>query len=152
MSCGQFCFGTDVFDNPSKLRHIVCCYRCEVLRKPLAGSSSHFILSNANEYRGLMRYEDKLTPCTPWWNVGRVNSVWTSVLDGGEWSASRLGRFTTVTKFRYPLSRRLARLQSRYGHFGERKNFLFLLGIKSGQSSPYDSLCTNYPLVTDDLS
>jgi hypothetical protein len=34
----------------------------------------------------------------------------------------------------------------------ERKKFLFLTGIKPGQFSPYDSRCTNYPLVTDDLS
>jgi len=34
----------------------------------------------------------------------------------------------------------------------EKKEFFFLPGIKPGRSSPYNSHCINYPLVTDDLS
>ena len=69
-------------------------YRWKVLRKSVAGWSSHYTLSNASDYRRLMGYEDSLTSCTPWWNVEGVNSIWTSVLDGGEWSASHLGLFS----------------------------------------------------------
>jgi hypothetical protein len=42
----------------------------------------------------------------------------TSALEGGEWSASRLGPLYP----RYPLDRRLGGPQSRSGHGGEEKN------------------------------
>jgi hypothetical protein len=47
----------------------------------------------------------------------------TSVLDAGEWSASRLGRFTPRGKsLWYPLNRRLGGPQSRSGRGGEEIN------------------------------
>jgi hypothetical protein len=45
-----------------------------------------------------------------------------SALDGGEWSASRPGRFIPKEKARwYPLDRRLGGSQSRSGRGGEEK-------------------------------
>jgi hypothetical protein len=47
----------------------------------------------------------------------------TSVLEGGEWSASLLSRFYPQGKSPwYLLDRRLGGLQSRYGRGGEEKN------------------------------
>jgi hypothetical protein len=47
----------------------------------------------------------------------------TSALDGGEWSASRPGRFTPwETAPWYPLYRRLGGPQSRSGSSGQEKN------------------------------
>jgi hypothetical protein len=55
----------------------------------------------------------------------------TSALDGGEWSASRSGRFTPQGKGPwYPLDRRLGGSQSRSGHGGEEKNSQSLPGIE----------------------
>jgi hypothetical protein len=45
----------------------------------------------------------------------------TSTLDGGEWSASRTGRFNARERFPVPTGRRLSGPQSRYGHSGEEK-------------------------------
>jgi hypothetical protein len=45
----------------------------------------------------------------------------TSALAGGEWSASRPGRFTPGKEPRYSLDRRLDGPQSRYGRRGEEK-------------------------------
>jgi hypothetical protein len=44
--------------------------------------------------------------------------ILTLALEGGEWSASRPGRFTHATGAGYPLNRRLGGPQSRFGHFG----------------------------------
>jgi hypothetical protein len=55
----------------------------------------------------------------------------TSALGGGEWSASRPGRFP-----RYPLDRRLGGPQSRSGRCGEEKNLLPLPGIELRPPSP----------------
>jgi hypothetical protein len=46
----------------------------------------------------------------------------TSVLDGGEWSASRPGRFTKGESPRYSLDRRLGGPQSQSGRNVEEKN------------------------------
>jgi hypothetical protein len=53
-----------------------------------------------------------------------------SALDGGEWLASRPGRFTQGKSRRYPLDRRLGGIQSRSGHGGEEKNSKPLSGIE----------------------
>jgi hypothetical protein len=45
-----------------------------------------------------------------------------SALVGGEWSASRPGRFTREKGSRYPLDRRLDGPRNRYGRCGEGKN------------------------------
>jgi hypothetical protein len=46
-----------------------------------------------------------------------------SALDGGEWSASHPGRFTSGgNQPRYPLDRRLGGPQSQSEHYGEEKN------------------------------
>jgi hypothetical protein len=56
-------------------------------------------------------------------------SFLTSALEGGEWSASRIGRALPWGKDpRYPLYRRLGVPQSRSGHRGQRKNPLLLPG------------------------
>jgi hypothetical protein len=47
--------------------------------------------------------------------------ILTSALAGGEWSASRPGRFTPGESPRYPLNRRLGEPQNRSGRFGEEK-------------------------------
>jgi hypothetical protein len=55
----------------------------------------------------------------------------TSALDGGEWSASRPGRFTPGGKsLRYPLERRLDGPQSWSERYGDERNLLTLPGIK----------------------
>jgi hypothetical protein len=46
----------------------------------------------------------------------------TSALDGGEWSASRPGRFTQGKRPWYPLDRRLGGPQSRPESGGKEKN------------------------------
>jgi hypothetical protein len=49
----------------------------------------------------------------------------TSALDGGEWSASRHGRYNPRERAsRYLLYRRLAGPQSRSGRYGEEKNLV----------------------------
>jgi hypothetical protein len=56
------------------------------------------------------------------WRYSSTHSL-TSALDGGEWSASRPGRFTLQGKSPwYPLDRRLGGPQSRSGGGGEEKN------------------------------
>jgi hypothetical protein len=55
----------------------------------------------------------------------------TSALEGGEWSASRRGRFTPQEQSSwYPLDRRLGGFQSRSGRDGEEKNSQSPLGIE----------------------
>jgi hypothetical protein len=55
----------------------------------------------------------------------------TSALDGGEWSASRPGRFTPRERAPwYPLDRRLGGLQSRSGRGGDEKNSQVTPGIE----------------------
>jgi hypothetical protein len=55
----------------------------------------------------------------------------TSELAGGQWSASRPGRFTRGGKRpRYPLDRRLGGPQSRSGRFGE-ENILDTIGTRT---------------------
>jgi hypothetical protein len=48
-----------------------------------------------------------------------VHVFLTSALVGGEWSASRPGRFTPGKGARYPLDRRLGMPQNRSGRRGE---------------------------------
>jgi hypothetical protein len=57
------------------------------------------------------------------WDSGFIDPPFlTWVLDGGEWSASQPGRFTTGGKIpRYPLDRRLVGPQSRSERYGEEK-------------------------------
>jgi hypothetical protein len=63
----------------------------------------------------------------------------TSALVGGEWSASRLGRFTPEKKLRYPLNRRLGGPQRRSERRGEEK-----ILVPTGTRTP--SLCRlRYP-------
>jgi hypothetical protein len=54
----------------------------------------------------------------------------TSILYGGEWSASRPGRFTPRKEPQYPLDRRLGGLYSRSGRGGEEKNSQTLPGLE----------------------
>jgi hypothetical protein len=50
---------------------------------------------------------------------GRYSStILISTLDGGEWSASRICRFTFGDKPHYPLNKRLGEHESRSGHNG----------------------------------
>jgi hypothetical protein len=52
-----------------------------------------------------------------------LHAFFTSALDGGEWSASRPDRFTSLGKSPWhPLDRRLRGLQNRFGRGGEEKN------------------------------
>jgi hypothetical protein len=56
------------------------------------------------------------------WKYSSTHSL-ISALDGGEWSASRPGRFTPQGKsLSYPFDRRLGGPQSRSGRGGEEKN------------------------------
>jgi hypothetical protein len=66
---------------------------------------------------------------------GTATPFLTSVLDGGEWPASRICRFTTEKYItQYPLDR-LGGPQSQSGRCGGHKN-LSLPGIKPGPSTP----------------
>jgi hypothetical protein len=56
----------------------------------------------------------------------------TSLIDGGEWSVSRFGRFI----LRYPLERRIVGPQSQLGRCGVEKNLVPLPGIELRPSSP----------------
>jgi len=52
----------------------------------------------------------------------KLQAVYTSTLDGNQWSSSRSGRFTPWKKsFRYPLLRRMGGPQSRSGRVGQQK-------------------------------
>jgi hypothetical protein len=65
------------------------------------------------------------------WRYNSTHSL-TSVLDGGEWSASRPGRFTPRGKSPwYPLDRRLGGPQTRSGRSGEEKNSQTPPGIET---------------------
>jgi hypothetical protein len=65
-----------------------------------------------------LRHEDVLRE----WRYSSTHSL-TSVLDGGEWSASRPGPLYPQGKSPwYPLDRRLGGIQNRSGHGGEEKN------------------------------
>jgi hypothetical protein len=69
-----------------------------------------------------------------YWGSGGIapHAFLTSALDGGEWSASRPGRFTPQGKSpRYPLDRRLGESQSRSGYGDEEKNPQLPPGIES---------------------
>jgi hypothetical protein len=82
-----------------------------------------------------------------WGSGGIAPPFLTSALDGGEWSASRPGRYTPEERAPplYPLARRLGGSQSGSGRCEEKKN-LPLLGIEHLPSSPQ-------PVVTpSDLS
>jgi hypothetical protein len=64
------------------------------------------------------------------WRYSSTHSL-TSALVGGEWSASRSGRFTLQGKSPlYPLDRRLGGPQSRTGRGGEEKNSQIPPGIE----------------------
>jgi hypothetical protein len=74
----------------------------------------------------------------------QLHAFLTSALDGGEWLASRPGRYIpVVTDPVYPLGRRLGGPQRRSGRSGEEKHFLLLLRIESQSPSPY--LRLSYP-------
>jgi hypothetical protein len=85
-------------------------------------------------------YKVKLSLCFNWaprhegvlgeWRYSSTHSL-TSALYGGEWSASRPGRFIPQGKSPwYPLDRRLGGPQSRSGRGGEEKNFQLPPGIE----------------------
>jgi hypothetical protein len=57
-------------------------------------------------------------------------------MDGGEWSASRFGRFIARIEPLYPLNNWLDRPRTRYGRFGKEKNFLFLPGFEPRTVQP----------------
>jgi hypothetical protein len=62
---------------------------------------------------------------------GTVPPFLTSALDGGEWSALRLGRFTPKDRsFWYPLNGRLGGHQNQTGHFGVEDKLLPMQGIE----------------------
>ena len=67
----------------------------------------------------------RLSLSTPWRNVGGVavqlHTLLTAAVDGGEWSASCSGRFTTGKEPRYSMNRGLRGTQSRPGRFEELK-------------------------------
>jgi hypothetical protein len=68
------------------------------------------------------------------WRYGSTHSL-TSTLDGGEWSASRSGRFTPQRKGpRYPLDRRLGGPQIRSGRGVEEKNSQYPPGFEPRSS------------------
>jgi hypothetical protein len=59
------------------------------------------------------------------WGSGDITPLFlTSALEGGEWSASRPGRFTPGKSPRYPLDRRLGGPQNRPGCSGIEKNLV----------------------------
>jgi hypothetical protein len=65
--------------------------------------------------------------------LGECSSIhsMTSALDGGEWSASRPGRFTPRKRApQYPLDKKLGESQSRSGRGGEEKNSQSQPGIE----------------------
>jgi hypothetical protein len=71
-----------------------------------------------------------------WGSGGIAPPFLTSAVDGGEWSASRPGRFIARGRSpRYPLDRRLGGPQGQSGRCGEEKN-LAVPGIEPGPSSP----------------
>jgi hypothetical protein len=72
-----------------------------------------------------------------YWGVEiQLHAFVTSVLGGGEWSASHSGDFI-------PLGKGLGELQSRYGPEGEEKNApsFPMPGIESQSSNPYRMRC-----------
>jgi hypothetical protein len=77
------------------------------------------------------------------WRYSSTHSL-ILALDGGEWSASRLGRFTPQgTSPQHPLDRRLSKPQSRSEHGVEEKNSQPPPGIELRSSSPWPSPCTD---------
>jgi len=56
-------------------------------------------------------------------------------LDEGECSASSPGRFSPQENLRYPLNRRLGRLQRRYGTFGEERDLFHVPGFEPSDRS-----------------
>jgi hypothetical protein len=58
------------------------------------------------------------------------------ITDGGEWSASRPGPFTSEKGLPVPIGWEAGGPQSRSGHCGEEKNLFLLLGIEPQPSSP----------------
>jgi hypothetical protein len=67
-----------------------------------------------------------------YWGTGGIDPrILTPALDGGEWTASRPGRFTPRENSPwYPLDRRLGGTQSRSGRGGEENNSQPLPGIE----------------------
>jgi hypothetical protein len=91
-----------------------------------------FLLKYVEEIQLLSYWIIKLSLCFNWvshhesilgeWKYSSTHSL-TSTLDGGEWSASRPGRFTPKGKKPwYPMDRRLSGSQIRSGRGGEKKN------------------------------
>jgi hypothetical protein len=69
----------------------------------------------------------------------QIHIFLTSVLAGGEWSASRPDRFTPGEKSpRYPLDKRLGGPQNRYGSSGRcgEEKILDLTGVRTPTSRP----------------
>jgi hypothetical protein len=94
----------------------------EVIRKILL--PGHEVRSSSRKPVTLISEDSQAKQShTPWWRLGGEEvssySFLSSALDGGEWSASRLGRALFPGKDpRYPLYRRLGGPQSRSGHRG----------------------------------
>jgi hypothetical protein len=66
-----------------------------------------------------------------WGGEVYLHAFLTPALDGGEWSTSRPGRFTSRERaICYPLDRRLGVPQSRSGDGGEEKSSQLLLGLE----------------------
>jgi hypothetical protein len=72
--------------------------------------------------------------------------IFTSALDGDEWSASRRGSFTSGEKARYPLDRRLGEPQSRSRCSSEEEKSLPLPGIEPRSSSSQRSHYTDWAI------
>jgi len=71
-----------------------------------------------------------------------LHSFLNTTPDGGEWLASRPGRFTPDKERRYPLNRRLGGPQSRFRGFVKRYKFLVPTGIRT-PNRPARSLVAN---------
>jgi len=66
----------------------------------------------------------------------QLHSFSTSAPDGGKWSPSRIGLFTSGKKRRYPLKRMLGGPHSRSERFGEQKTHLALPGFEPQTVQP----------------
>jgi hypothetical protein len=68
-----------------------------------------------------------------------------SAVDGGEWSASRLGRFTPKERAPAPLGRMLFETQSQSGCGDEKKNSQPIPGLILPIIQPLAERCTTEP-------
>jgi hypothetical protein len=96
----------------------MCLVKCKVKFKDKGKGKDSF--NSAHHHKGVLgdwRYSSMLSS--------------TSALDGGEWSASRLLRFTSKGRSPwYPLDKRLDGPESQSGRGGEEKNSQPLPGLK----------------------